>query len=333
MSVTIKDIAKEAKVSYATVSRALADQPGINRDTRKRIKALAKEMNYTPNAIAKGLVTNSTFTIGFVVPDITNPFFSEVALGFEEYASKHGYQVFLCNTNWDLDKEKEYLKKLSGNRVDGIAIGPASDEVSHIVELDQTIPVVFAAYRPPIENCSYVVTDDFKSAVLAVEYLIKIGHTQIAFIGGKINSSTNIDRLCGYKEALKKHNIPIDEELIMHGEYRRTSGYKLTKELLINMDTPTAILAGDDIIALGVIQAIEEFGLSVPKNVSVMGFDDISYASLDKIQLSTIYQPKHDLGEMCAKIILERIKNPDELKNSYKVLEPTLSIRKTCTGI
>ncbi|WP_094548425.1 LacI family DNA-binding transcriptional regulator [Petroclostridium xylanilyticum] len=329
MSVTIKDIAKVANVSYATVSRALSNHPEVSDKTKKRIQDLAKAMGYTPNAIARGLVTKNTHTIGLIIPDITNPFFPEVAQGIEDCANRNGYQVFLCNSNWQLNKEKEYLKALYEKRVEGIVIGPVSNDVSHLLDtVNKNVPLVFAAYKPQIEECNYVATDDYKSAVIAMEYLIKLGHRKIAFIGGQHKV-----RLNGYIDILQKYNIPVMPSYIKYGQFKQESGYQMAKELLIENEIPTAILAGNDIIALGVIQAIEEFGLSVPNNISVVGFDDISFAALDKIQLTTVFQPKYKIGELCVEILLDKIKNPDNHKFVHKILEPKLIIRKTCKGI
>lgn len=333
MSVTIKDIAKAANVSYATVSRALSGHSEISDKTKKKIRKLAKEMGYTPNAIAKGLVTKNTKTLGFIVPDITNPFFPEVAQGVEDCANRNGYQVFLCNTSWKLEKEKQYLKALYGKRVDGIVVSPTSNDITHLVEADRNkVPVVFAAYRPAIADCNFVATDDYKSAEIAAEYLLKLGHRKIAYIGGQQESCTNKYRLKGYTDVLKKHDISLSPSYIKHGAFRQQSGYQLTKELLIANDVPTAILAGNDIIALGVIQAIEEFGLDVPNNISVVGFDDISFASLDKVQLTTVFQPKYTTGELCVEVLLQKIKNDDQ-KPTHKILKPELVIRRTCKGI
>ncbi|WHH61009.1 LacI family DNA-binding transcriptional regulator [Petroclostridium sp. X23] len=333
MSVTIKDIAKAANVSYATVSRALSDHPEVSGKTKTKIKQLAKDMGYTPNALAKGLVTKNTHTLGLIIPDITNPFFTEVAQGIEDCANRNGYQVFLCNSNWNLNKEKEYLKALYGKRVDGIVIGPVSNEVSYLInERNGYVPIVFAAYKPLCEGCSFVVTDDYKSAVIATEYVIKLGHKKIAFIGGQEDNTTNQDRLKGYHDTLEKYGIPILPYYVRYGQFKQQSGYTLTKDLLIKNDVPTAILAGNDIIALGVIQAVEEFGLHVPSDISVVGFDDISFASLDKIQLTTIHQPKYKIGELCVEIILDQLQ---DIKSDpiQRIVEPQLMIRKTCKGV
>jgi LacI family transcriptional regulator len=333
MSVTIKDIAREANISYSTVSRALAGHPQINAEVRNKIVKIAKDMGYTPNALAKGLVTKSTNTIGLILPDITNPFFPEVAQGVEDCANRHGYQVFLCNSNWSVKREKEYLYKLYSSRVDGIVISPASDELTHIVDSQFQVPTVLAAQKPQGIAYNYVTVDDFKSACIAVEYLIKLGHRKIAYIGGLLNTNSGIERFQGYKNTLEKNNIPIIPNYIMHGEYTQASGYQLAKNMLLNHELPTAIVAGNDITALGIIQAIEEYGLNVPKDISVIGFDDISFASLDKIQLTTVYLPKYTIGEKSVELLIKKIQNPSDKFGEARILEQKLMVRKTCRGI
>lgn len=333
MGVTIKDIAARAQVSYSTVSRALAGHPDINHQTRERIKKYASELGYTPNALAKGLVTKSTKTLGLVLPDIANPFFTSVAQGIEDAAHRHGYQVFLCNTNWEQEREAAYLKRLYGNRVDGIVIAPASDVIEHIMDMNSKVPVVFAAYKPKDYVCSYVVTDNFKSAFIAVEYLIKLGHRRIAYIGGKKDDSTNIERFNGYVHALNEHGLEVCSDYVLNGHYTESSGYALTQKLLLSSNLPTAVLAGNDMIALGVLQAIDEFGLMVPKDISVIGIDDIAYAALQRIELTTIHQSKSQIGEMCVEILISMIQVPKCRQAVYRVLEPSLVLRKTCKGL
>jgi LacI family transcriptional regulator len=333
MRVTIKDIAKVANVSYSTVSRALTGQPQIPEETRKKILKVANSMGYTPNALAKGLVTKSTYTLGLIVPDIVNPFFPEVIQGIEECATNYGYRVYLCTSNWKIEKEKECLHKLYGSSVDGILIFPASDDVSHITDSKINIPIVFVNHKPACPDCSYVAVDDFKSAILAVEYLLKLGHRKIAYVGGLETNGSNIERINGFKTVMGNYGIPIRPEYIVYGEYKQSSGYQLTKELLIDRELPTAIIAGDDLLALGIIQAIEEFGLKVPKDISVIGFDDISYASLDKIQLTTICIPRYVMGETSVELLIKKIQHPEDAEVRSKILETNLVVRKTCRGV
>jgi len=335
MSVTIKDIAKAANVSYATVSRALADHPDISEKTKQKIKKLAKEMGYTPNTIARGLVTKSTGFIGLVIPDITNPFFPEVAQGVEDYVYKQGYTMLLCTTDWQLDRESRYLKALESKMVDGIIIAPATDDISHVIEdfSDGNKPIVFVSYKPDDLTCNFVAIDDYKCGYMATEYLLKLGHRDIAYIGGLENSRSDRQRFSGYRDALGKYSLPLKYSP-RHGQFKTMSGYELTKELLIySDDIPTAILAGNDVLALGVMQAVEEFGLKIPENVSVMGIDDISFSAFDKISLTTVAQPKEEMGKLAAEILIQKVKEPANKNPVQKILEPRLVIRKTCRSV
>ncbi len=333
MNITIKDIAKKANVSYATVSRALSGSGEINGETKKRILHLADEMGYSPNIIARGLVTKSTYTIGLIIPDITNPFFAEVSRGAGDCAFQNGYNIFLCNSSWNIQRETESLDKLFNSRVDGIIITPVSNNVSHIIEMSEKIPIVFAANKPPDAQANYIVTDNYKGSNLAMDYLIKLGHKRIAFVGGSRSDYGTSSRLQGYLDSLERYHLDVSPDIIMLGQLTSDSGYHLVKEMLVKSELPTSILACNDIVALGVIQAVEEYGLKVPKDISVIGFDDISFASLHKIQLTTIFQDKYEIGKLSVQLLIDRLRNKDLAENKQHILEPKLIIRKTCKGV
>ncbi|MFZ5967562.1 MAG: LacI family DNA-binding transcriptional regulator [Bacillota bacterium] len=328
MSVTIKDIAKKTGVSYTTVSRALNGKSGVNQATMKKVLAEAKKMGYKPNAIARGLVTKHTKTIGLVIPDITNPFFPTIASGVEEAASKHHYNVFLCNTNWDKDKELAYLKLLQERRVDGIIIKAASDDEE--IEQYLSTPTVFIDSRPAGGKYSSVETDNFRGGYLATNHLIELGYKKIAFVGGHSKSISNEARLEGYKRALSQHNYPIDESIIQRGDFKMKSGYDLMQKLLKSDNLPDAVIAVNDVMALGVLHCAQEYGLNIPDEFGICGFDNIPFAELPQVQLTTISQPTYYMGKSSFEILLEQIQNKDEKKMIKRVvLEPELIVRKT----
>ncbi|MEW5785751.1 MAG: LacI family DNA-binding transcriptional regulator [Bacillota bacterium] len=332
MSVTIKDVAKIAGVSYATVSRALNGHPEINANTKQRIVQIAKEMGYSPNAIARGLVKKNTNMIGLLVPDIRNPYFPEVARGVEDFANSEGINVFLCNTNWEEKKEIIYIKALREKRVEGLIIAPVT-AVSHqrIKEENLKIPVVYIGSKSEDDNENFVILDNFKAAFTATEYLIGLGHDNIAFVGGFESSISNTDRVRGYREALKKHNLEKEINLVKSSSFKRESGYAIALEFINEGRVPSGILAANDIIALGVIEAFENNGYTVPEDISVIGFDDISFASLPKINLTTIAQPKYQMGAAAAQMLVQMIGSSGnkEIMNHY-IVEPELIIRGTC---
>lgn len=329
MAVTIKDIAKVAGVSYATVSRALNDHPEINVITKEKIKEIAQQMGYTPNAVARGLVKKNTEMIALLIPDITNPFYPEVARGVEDYARENGYCVFLCNTNWDEENEQKYLTILKERRVDGIIIAPVStDTIDYVSDSKLNIPVVYIGSRVDCNKSNYVVIDDFKAGYMATEYLMKLGHSNIAFIGGHDKSTSHIDRINGYKQALKENRLEADINSIKGYSFKKESGYGTFLKMVKNRKVPTAIVAENDIIALGIMEAAEKHGYDVPKDISIIGIDDIEFGSLPKINLTTVAQPKFDIGRKSADILLDLISGSADSKQI--ILEPFLIVRGTC---
>jgi LacI family transcriptional regulator len=334
MNITIKDIARIANVSYATVSRALNNHKDVSDDTKRKILGICEQLGYSPNAIARGLVTKSTNTIGLLVPDITNPFFPEVARGVEDEASKRNYNVFLCNTNWDIMKEISYFQLLLGKRVEGIIIAPVSDGTFNLAaKYTDRLPIIFIASKIDDSSHNYIVIDDIEGVMMATEHLISLGHKKIAFIGGKEGTSTFKDRLEGYKIALENNGIKPDPELVKSYGYRKESGYNGIRSLVESSNMPTAIIAINDIVALGVIEAAEEIGLNIPDDVSLIGFDDIPYASLPKIKLTTISQPKYDMGRESVNMLFDKLSQENSKQGLHKVIKPRLIIRSTCKAI
>jgi len=325
--VTIKDIAKRTGVSYTTVSRALNGKPGVNQSTMDMVLKEAKKMGYQPNGIARGLVKKTTNTIGLVIPDITNPFFPSIARGVEVEASKYGYNVFLCNTNWDREKEKIYLAALQEKRVDGIIIKPANDN-EEVCENNQ-VPMVLLNRTVKNDSESCIDVDNEKGGFLATKHLIESGYSKIAFIGGKPLHYSNEARLEGYKKALKAFNIPLNESIVAYGDFTTQSGYEQTHKLLKYEYPPDAVFAGNDVIALGVMKCVQDFGLNIPLDFGVVGFDNIQLAELPQIQLTTVAQPMDYMGKLAFELLLERIKGKGPYTQGKGFLEPELIIRKT----
>ena len=308
MSVTIKDIARHAGVSYATVSRAFNNKYGVNADTRAQILEIAKRLNYSPNGVARGLVTRQTKTIGLILPDITNPFYPEVARGVEEGAKEQGYSVFLCNTNWQREAENRYVQLLMEKRVDGLLISAGTNVDDPVQErMIRAIPVVYVCEVPKKTNRSYVVPDNARGGFLAAKHLIEAGYREIGFIGAIEEPQSTDERLEGFKLAFERYGLRVDERFIKLGHFNQETGAKIFREMIDKGEYPRAVFAEDDLLALGVIQAAREAGLSVPGDVAVVGFDDIPYASFQEVQLSTLQQPKYEMGQIAVKILLEEI--------------------------
>jgi LacI family transcriptional regulator len=332
MQVTIKDIAKATGVSYATVSRALNGRSGVKEDTRKLILEEAKKMGYQPNAIARGLVLKYTHTLALVIPDITNPFFPEIARGVEDAASLLGYSIFLCNTNWDVEKEKQYLKMLQEKRVDGVILHPAFG-VEEEYYNDFNIPIVLLNRIPSMGNYSSIEVDNVRGGFLAAKHLIEAGYKKLAFIGGSESSFSNSERQVGFKLALNKYKLKVDESLMLSGSFKSKSGYDNLLKLIKSDNIPDAVFAGNDLIALGILHCAQEQGLRVPEDLGIIGFDDIPYADLPQVQLTTIAQPKYQMGKYAIELLLKELNDKTKREIKRIILEPELIIRKTTRKI
>jgi LacI family transcriptional regulator len=303
----------------------------VKAETRKRILEEARRVNYRPNAIARGLVKKQTHSIGLLIPDITNPFYPEVARGVEDAALEVGYSVFLCNTNWEEDREEQYIELLSSKRVDGLIIAPVSDSTTNLQKLLRSLPVVYVSTSSVESHESYVTIDNVKGGYLATEHLIQQGKTPVAFIGSTEDSHTLRERLEGYKEALKDYNQPIDERYIRFGDFKRETGSRFIKKMVQEGAKPKGVFGENDLLAIGILQGAKEIGLSVPDDLAVVGFDDIPLASFPEISLSTIAQPKYEMGRYAVEILLKRVGLDREVvfPRQRLILEPRLVRRKS----
>ncbi len=329
--ITLKDIAREAGVSTTTVSRALNNKNDISISTKQRILKLAKEMGYTPNAIARGLKIKQTQTVGVAIADISDPFFAPIVKGIEKAAHQEGYHIILCDTDEDYKKEEEALRTLIEKRVDGLLVTPAQTDYKDITELKRRkIPFVLLGRHFNFElfETDYVATDDIEGAFSATTYLIKKGHKRILFINGPDYVSSAKERLAGYKRALLEAGIGIDQSLIRKGGIKMEDGYKIMKEELKKSLNFTAVFAYSDFVALGVIKALKEAHLKIPRDIAVVGYDDIEVAAFLEVPLTTVRIPKYELGVEGFKLLKRKIAN--EISSPQKVILPTeLIIRKS----
>lgn len=274
-------------------------------ETRTRVLEIAERLNYTPNGIARGLVSRQTRTIGLILPDITNPFYPEVARGIEEGAKAEGYSVFLCNTNWEQQRQSQYIETLAEKRVDGVIIAPVSSASDPMLErLFESIPVVYVDRPPQNTKRSYVVIDNVRGGFIATKHLIEAGYRPIGFVGGVEQSMPVDERLTGYRMAMERYGLPIEDRYIKIGHFKQETGINYIEEMIEKGDFPRAVFAENDVVALGVIQGVQRLGLSVPEDVAVIGFDDIPIASFGYIQLSTVLQPKYEMGEAAVRILI-----------------------------
>ncbi len=330
--VTIKDIARELGLSVNTVSRALNSKPDVSRQTRARVLETARRLHYVPNTIARSLVTSRSNTLGLVVTDVVNPFYSRIIRGVEETARQRGYTIILLNTNEQDEDERAAIRVLRSKRVDGMIISPVQVSHDHIAALQEDgYPFVLINRYFPDLDTDYVINDNRLGAYLATGHLVRLGHRHIAHITGPKHVSSVRERLRGYRQALDEGGIAADQQRIIHTNLSLEGGYQATQQLLDACPLPTALFTYSDLLAVGALKAIREAGLRVPEHIALVGYDDIEFAAFLEIPLTTISQPSYEIGSRGVELLLELIENPDEQRQRHHiVLEPRLIVRKSC---
>ena len=320
---TVKEIAAIAKVSVATVSRALQRPEIVSETTRQRIHDVVKRLGYTPNALARNLRTARTRLIVALLPDIANPFFSEVIRGIEQVAHENSYSVLLGETQGSLVREQAYADMVAARQADGIIT--MSPRVPAI-PIQGRLPVVNACEYVKDGQVSSVYIDNTAAAGVAVDYLVMLGHREIAFVAGPPSSPISVDREQGYRAALQRAKLPLQAALVAAGDFSIESGERAV-ELLLSQGKPfTAVFCSNDEMAIGALRALSSHGLRVPEDVSVVGFDDIRFARYTSPPLTTVAQPKNALGREAMSMMLELLNDP-EVPPRKRVLSADLVVR------
>lgn len=329
MKITIKEIAKEAGVSIATVSMIINKKDkNISEATRIRVLDVIKKYNYIPNAMAGSLVTQRTNMVGLILPDITNPFFPGIARGAEDKANEAGYSIIFCNTDDKLEVEEKYIETLTKKMVDGIIIAHSSnsEKMSEILEKCK-FPLILIDRDFYSENIrGKVLVNNFEGSYDGVKYLITKGYKNIAYLSGSLKTNTARDRLEGYKKALSDNGISINNNLIKYGKYKIDWGKTGVDELLKENEKFDAIFCGNDLIAIGAIKELKLKGYRIPDDIGVMGFDDIYLAGLIEPPLTTIRQPNYQMGYMAMELLIENLKNASK-NNSYNNEVKTITLK------
>ena len=303
---TIYDVAKAAGVSIATVSHVLNDTRFVSEETRTKVLAAIQQLNYRPNSLARAMVRQETRTIGLIVPDNTNPFFAEMARGIENHGFAAGYSVLLCNSDRSAAKELAYLDMLISKRVDGVIYMTSDTVKEHLQPLqEQHIPVV--TFDRQYDNTDTILLDNFQGGYDATEHLIGLGHTRIACISGPDSGTRSNDRVLGYQAALTDAGLPVDPTLILPSDWTFQSGHEQAQTLLDMAAPPTAIFACNDTIAIGAIAAVLECGLTVPGDLSIVGYDNITLSAFSVPPLTTMATPMLSIGQRLCQLLLDRI--------------------------
>jgi len=309
---TIKDIARKLHISISTVSRALRNLPDVNPDTKRAVKQLAEELNYEPNYIAQSLINRKTRVIGVIVPTIASPVFSRILGGMNDAAQRHGYQLMICQSNENSELEASLVKQLASFKVDGLLIsisGQTIDEKSFEIFKRKELPIVFFDRVLPNVIASKVGVDEFHSAFMAVEHLIKCGHRRIMHLSGPSHLSISVDRLNGYLAALKNHNIAIDEKLIINCQNFEENALTCIKHLFSHKPYPDGIFAINDKSAVIAIKYLNKKGIDIPREVAVIGFNNDPISEIVEPSLSTVMLPCYDIGRVAVDMLIKRIDN------------------------
>lgn len=334
--VTIKDIARKLQVSATTVSNALNGKPGVGKAAREKILQLAKDMGYQPNYFAKGLVSRQSYAIALVITNIADPFYPQLALGVQEKANAHGYSTMLFNTNHSIESEKQIIQMLGSKGVDGVILSTVEQDDPNI-DLLEDLELPFVLVNRLILNpkkasrIDSVSLDNYGGSYKAARHLCRLGHTRIAIIAGDMASSTAIMRTQGAKDALAEFGVAIPAEWFVVCGYTKGNAYDATRRLLSRKERPTAILAQDDNMALGVREAAFASGFKIPEDLALVGFNDIGFSSLTGIELTTVGQDQHAMGMAGAEMLIHKLQHSPSPGISNKiVMETDLVIRKSC---
>lgn len=326
---TIKDVAALAGVSFATVSRALDDRPEISRETKEKVRAACRQLGYVPNIAAQGLAGQSIHMLSLIVPDISNPYFSGMATAIERQAAQRGYRVMLSNSLRDPEQELKAIDGFLSRQTDGVLISPVSPQSqARHRELLGDLPCVCIGMNHG-EDCSYVMSDNDAGAYEAARYLLELGHRDILFFGGRITSRTRTLRLQGFHRALAEAGVEgRDLPAPAEGGRMRQWSYEQALELFRTRPLPDAIFAYSDVTAIKIMEAAEDSGVRIPEDVSLLGYDNISFAALPRIHLTTVSQQKFRQGEIAVERLLQQIRGGRE--QTVDILRPELIIRSTC---
>lgn len=333
MRVTIKDVAQKTGLSVSTVSLVLNHKPHrISEETKQRVLEAAKEMNYHPNQLAVGLIKKKTNTIGLIIPDITNMFFAEIAKGAEVECQKRGYSMILCNTNDSPQKDIDYVNVLLERGVDGIifvmavnALNHKAKECSDLLEHFEK-PVVLVDRTVDELDMPTVSTDNELGGYLATRHLLELGHTKIGCITGPMGSQSAKQRFFGYIRALQEYSVPFRSELVAEGDYHADAGYNLSKKLLDQ--GVTAILGSNDMMCYGIYRRAHREHLKIPQDLSVVGFDDVTFSEMAEVPLTTVAQPAYQIGCASVEKLLDVIGGENALERRI-VFPPELIVRKS----
>jgi LacI family transcriptional regulator len=329
---TLRDVARLAEVHPGTVSRALNEETRalVNPETARRVMEAAERLGYHPNPIARGLKTNRSYTVGVLVPDLMNPLFPPIVRGIQDGLERAGYTPLIANTDNDPERESIDLRAMRARQVDGFITATARRSHGVLQEMmDAGVPVVLVNRRLDDGALPSVTSDDRTGARMAVDHLLGLGHRRIAHLGGSQELSTGRSRYLGFQDALRAAGAPLDEDLVATGDaFTTAEGVRLCRDLLARGPAPSAIVAGNDLMALGCLDVLREAGLECPRDVSVVGYNDMPFADRFVPPLTTVRVPHYEIGAAAAALLLEALGEPEGEAKQVQ-LPPELVVRSS----
>jgi len=330
---TMKDVARLAGVSIATVSATVNRSAFVSAELRRRVTEAIHELGYAPDGVARSLKRGRTQLIGLIVADITNAFFTELVHVIEAAIQDAGYSVLLCDTDESFEKERDYLRILRTHRVDGVILAPTGqpgDYGSFFQSLEERLPLVLVDRVLAELNADAVTVDNVAAAFDATAHLLDLGHRDVATVTGPLHLTSAQDRLRGFRTALEQRGLPLREDFVRSGNFREDEAMASALELLKRPDRPSAIFVANNHMMIGVMRAIAQLGLSCPKDVSIVGIDDFPWANAFTPRLTLVRQPVEEIGKAAVQLLLDRRKDDADRPPIHRVLKPTLVVRDSC---
>lgn len=328
---TVKDVAREAGVSLGTVSNVLNGKESVKQESQEKVFRAIKKLGFQYNMTASALRTKATKTVGLIIPTIVNPYYPELARGVEDEARKEGFTVFLCNSDRDVEKERQYVNALLSRGTDGLILVKSRLSGKELAQLKLRTELVLADYgnqEGVRESFNMINVDDTGGIVQGMGVLEEYGHSRIAFISGLLDAYSSRCRMQAYRNCLEKRGILFRQEYVVTGDFSWHSGYEAARRLLSLAERPTAVFAANDIMAMGAIKAAEERGIRIPEELSVIGYDDIEMSNLCSPALTTIHQPKYQVGLETVRLLMQNL-NKQEGMERQVTMETRIVLRKS----
>ena len=331
--ITIRDVAAECGLALSTVSNALAGRAHVKEETRAQVREVAERLGYRASALARALRTQRSSFLGVLVPDIANPVIADFIRGIEDVASRDDYTILLSNTDGSEASQLRQIRFLLDRQVDGLILISQHCESYEIrSSLDAGLPFVLIQRRSQLFRDDYVGANNQGGVELGLRYLHSLGHRRIGFVRGPADSSTALERLESFEDAVHTFGLDADPDLLFAGDYSTDSGYRAMLHFNSLNPRPTAVFASNDVNALGLLDAADELGIKVPEHVSVLGWDDIAMAGLRRIALTTVHLPKREMGQAAAELLIKRIRSSRPASPREIIFNTHLVERASCAA-